>query len=39
MAQHKATKKPGRSVIEKRRAKQAKREARHREALIRERMA
>lgn len=34
----KSTKKPGRSVIEKRRAKEAKREARTAEARVRERM-
>ena len=38
MAQHKSAKKPGRSVIEKRRAKQEKRAERQREARARDRM-
>ena len=38
MAQHKSAKKPGRSIIEKRRAKQEKRAARERDAQVRDRM-
>ena len=38
MAQHKSAKKPGRSIIEKRRAKHAKRAELQRKAEIRDRM-